>query len=96
MIPDPLAMIPMPARSGNTSPGGPRATPPLAGPLAWAWRDAQGEATLAYAAWCSDPGADAYAVYRAAQDRADAAQEMLAAAAPGRRGCVSSRANPYR
>ena len=42
-----------------------------------AWRDAQSEATEAYTGWRNDPGAAAYAVYRAAQDRADAAQDML-------------------
>jgi len=43
-----------------------------------AWRDAQSEATEAYTGWRNDPGAAAYAVYRAAQDRADAAQDMFA------------------
>jgi hypothetical protein len=42
-----------------------------------AWRDAQSEAAAAYAGWRNEPGAAAYAVYRAAQDRADAAQAML-------------------
>jgi hypothetical protein len=41
-----------------------------------AWRDAQAEAVAAYAGWRNEPGAGAYAVYRAAQDRADAAQDM--------------------
>ena len=42
-----------------------------------AWDEAQHEADLAYAAWRrGEPGA--YAVYRAAQDRADAAQDALA------------------
>jgi len=72
MIPDPVAMIPDPSR-------GPRGSAaPLLGEPAWAWRDAQAEAALAYAAWCREPGAGAYAVYRAAQDRADAAQDELA------------------
>jgi hypothetical protein len=65
MIPDPVAMIPDPTRR-------------LIGEPAWAWRDAQAEAALAYAAWCRDPGADGYAIYRAAQDRADAAHDALA------------------
>jgi hypothetical protein len=39
---------------------------------------AQVEADEAYAHWRQHPGAVAYAVYRAAQDRADAAQEHLA------------------
>jgi hypothetical protein len=41
-------------------------------------REAQAEADLAYEDWCVRAGADAYAVYRAAQDRADAAQDDLA------------------
>ena len=40
--------------------------------------EAQVEAELAYDHWCRHPGADGYAVYRAAQDRADAAQDLLA------------------
>jgi len=46
--------------------------------LALARREAQAEADLAYAEWCGDLCAAAYAVYRAAQDRADAAQDDLA------------------
>ena len=42
-------------------------------------REAQREADLAYQAWSRHPGRDGYAVYRAAQDRADAAQDELAA-----------------
>src|SRR4051794_22657324 len=45
--------------------------------LADAWRDAQDEATAAYELWCEDKGADGYAIYRAAQDRADEAQDAL-------------------
>ena len=45
------------------------------------WSAARAEANLAYEAWCADPGADAYAVYRAAEDRADAAEQALAVAA---------------
>jgi hypothetical protein len=72
MIPDPLAMIPDPL-------GGPRETATvLLGDPAWAWRDAKAAAALAYEAWCREPGASPYAVYRAAQDRADAAQDALA------------------
>jgi hypothetical protein len=41
-------------------------------------REAQTDAQLAYEAWCRSPGRDGYAVYRAAQDRADAAQDQLA------------------
>ena len=46
-----------------------------------AWDDAHAQAELAYAAWHQDPGRASYAVYRAAQDRADAAQDALARAA---------------
>jgi hypothetical protein len=43
------------------------------------WSAARAEANLAYAAWCDSPGSAAYAVYRAAEDRADAAEHALAA-----------------
>jgi hypothetical protein len=43
-----------------------------------AWDEAQLEADCAYEAWRCDCGADAYVVYRAGQDRADAAQDALA------------------
>lgn len=43
------------------------------------WSAARAEANLAYAAWCEAPGTDAYIVYRAAEDRADAAEHALAA-----------------
>ena len=46
-----------------------------------AWRAAHEEASLALAAWCDVPGADAFATFRAAQDRADAAQDALVAQA---------------
>jgi hypothetical protein len=41
-------------------------------------REAQAEADLAYEAWRLGRSIEAYAVYRAAQDRADAAQDDLA------------------
>jgi hypothetical protein len=41
-------------------------------------REAQAEANLAYEDWRDVRSRDAYAVYRAAQDRADAAQDDLA------------------
>jgi hypothetical protein len=41
------------------------------------WCAARAEANLAYDAWCEMPGGDAYAVYRAAEDRADAAETAL-------------------
>jgi hypothetical protein len=43
-----------------------------------AWREAREEARDAYQAWRGQPTADAFAVYRAAQDREDAAQDTLA------------------
>jgi hypothetical protein len=53
-------------------------------PLSWAlgelvqvWRHAHAQAKLAYEHWHRTPGREAYAVYRAAQDRADAAQHAL-------------------
>ena len=46
--------------------------------LTYTWRSAQEEAVVAYHGWCESPGPTAYAVYRAAQDRADQAQDVLA------------------
>jgi hypothetical protein len=43
-----------------------------------AWCDAHDEALEAYVLWHAAPAAETYAVYRAAQDRADAAQDTLA------------------
>jgi hypothetical protein len=45
--------------------------------LSQAWREAQDEATSAYELWAELPGREAYTVYRAAQDRADEAQDAL-------------------
>ena len=42
------------------------------------WSAARAEANLAYQAWCDVRGSVAYAVYRAAEDRADAAEQALA------------------
>jgi hypothetical protein len=42
------------------------------------WLEAQGEAHAAYEDWREGGRPDGYAVYRAAQDRADAAQDALA------------------
>lgn len=47
-----------------------------------AWNDAHEEAEESYDAWLGGGGRDAYAAYRAAQDREDAAQDALAVAAP--------------
>jgi hypothetical protein len=44
------------------------------------WSAARAEANLAYEAWCDSHGPDAYVVYRAAEDRADAAESALATA----------------
>ncbi len=46
--------------------------------LSEAWYDARMSANLAYEHWRATPGLEAYAVYRAEQDRADAAQDALA------------------
>jgi acyl-CoA reductase-like NAD-dependent aldehyde dehydrogenase len=46
--------------------------------LSFVRREAQAEANIAYEDWRLRPGGEAYAVYRAAQDRADAAQDELA------------------
>jgi hypothetical protein len=58
--------------------------------LEYVRREAQVEAELAYEAWCQLPGGDGYAVYRAAQDRADAAQDQLAGWVRGSRSDRSS------
>jgi hypothetical protein len=44
------------------------------------WSAARAEANLAYDAWRATGGGRAYATYRAAEDRADAAEDALAAA----------------
>jgi hypothetical protein len=54
--------------------------------LAFAWRTAQDEAVAAYEAWRETPGATEYAVYRAAQDHADKAQDVLASRLPALAG----------
>jgi hypothetical protein len=46
--------------------------------LSFVRREAQAEADLAYQAWSSQHGGETYTVFRAAQDRADAAQDQLA------------------
>jgi hypothetical protein len=48
-----------------------------------AWSDAHEEAEDALHAWRRSGGERAYAAYRAAQDREDAAQDALAAAVTG-------------
>jgi hypothetical protein len=47
------------------------------------WSAARAEANMAYDAWCGSPGRMTYAVYRAAEDRADAAEvALIESAAP--------------
>ena len=43
-----------------------------------AWSDAHEEAEGAWLGWRADPGPEAYAAYRAAADREDAAQDAVA------------------
>jgi hypothetical protein len=43
-----------------------------------AWADARDEAVDAYRDWRAAPTAETFTIYRAAQDRADAAQDTLA------------------
>ena len=52
-----------------------------AGELFVVWSAARAEANLAYDGWCDAPGTEGYLVYRAAEDRADAAEAALAAQA---------------
>lgn len=44
------------------------------------WTAARAEANAAYDGWRSEPSRDAYLAYRAAEERADAAQDALAEA----------------
>ena len=73
------------AKQSTDNPSGIRAAPENAAAawvrdeMAFAWRCAQDDAVAAYRAWCEAPGVVAYAAYRAAQDRADQAQDVLAA-----------------
>ncbi len=46
--------------------------------LSYVRREAQAEANIAYSDWREYPNGERYVVYRAAQDRADAAQDQLA------------------
>jgi hypothetical protein len=57
--------------------------------LTYVRREAQIDADLAYEAWCLFPRGDRYVVYRAAQDRADAAQDELSAWVRGDRHPLS-------
>jgi hypothetical protein len=41
------------------------------------WRKAHARARMSYEHWCLCPGEQAYARYRAAQDQADTAQDVL-------------------
>ncbi|MGH2947782.1 MAG: hypothetical protein ACRDPC_16275 [Solirubrobacteraceae bacterium] len=50
------------------------------GAVVTTWRAARDEARMAYRAWRQSHGREAYAVYRAAADREDAAQAVLAGA----------------
>jgi hypothetical protein len=51
------------------------------GELYAVWCAARAESNLAFEAWSDAPGGEAYAVYLAAEDRADAAEAALAGAA---------------
>ena len=62
--------------------------------LAFAWRSAQDEALQSYRAWSESPGRTAYVVYRAAQDRADQAQDALAAHRVDDLGVRTGRSRP--
>lgn len=54
------------------------------------WSVARAEANIAYDDWCSEPGAERYVVFRAAEDRADAAEVALERSFESlRRSCTS-------
>jgi acyl-CoA reductase-like NAD-dependent aldehyde dehydrogenase len=57
-----------------------------------AWRAAHEDASRALTAWRARPGGEAFAAFRAAQDRANAGQDALAARAllHGRGGSTGS------
>jgi hypothetical protein len=57
----------------------PDTTPWVLPELQFVRLEAQREADLAYQDWARCPGRDGYVIYRAAQDRADAAHDELAA-----------------
>ena len=57
-----------------------------------AWRDAHEDAAAAYCSWLRTPNPVAYAAYRAAQDREDAAQDALAAPTAARGRAASAAA----
>jgi hypothetical protein len=61
-------------------------------PVHDAWSDAREDAGAAYLIWRSRGSADAYAAYRAAQDREDAAQDALAASGVRAAGAGRARA----
>jgi hypothetical protein len=46
------------------------------------WSAARAEANEAYERWRTRPGAESFSVYRAAEDRADAAEAALATLTP--------------
>jgi hypothetical protein len=52
--------------------------------LAFGWQSAQRDAVDAYEGWSRSREGEAYAAYRAAQDRADAAQDAFAEWSRGR------------
>ena len=54
-----------------------RPSSPAVDELTSAWRAAEEEAERALDAWRSAPGRESFAAFRAAQDRADAAQDAL-------------------
>jgi hypothetical protein len=56
----------------------PRALEPSFDAVYDAWSDAHEEAEVAYGSWLHSHSGDDYLVYRAAQDREDAAQDALA------------------
>jgi hypothetical protein len=54
-------------------------SPPEVDEMLAAWRHAHAEATAALERWCTSRTREAFAAFRAAEDRADAAQDALAA-----------------
>lgn len=68
---------PDPRRAGARREAGERDRMRALQALNVAWREAQADASLAYCHWRRSRDRTAYAIYRAAQDRADSAQDAV-------------------
>jgi hypothetical protein len=76
-----VKQLPRSAQDATAVTGEPLTGEDLVEELFAMWEGARHDASDAWHCWREDGGSIAYAVYRAAEDRADAAQDALAAAA---------------